>query len=80
MSNTTLHLSVINDGATYERRLRIERAKGIPPARKRLLYRRMCEVHAYRENRDQDTRHTDADIDAAAAEVHEYMARHVAEF
>ena len=74
----TLHLSVINDGATYPRRLEIARS-GFSDATKFHLYMKLVCAQAELERKTMDVPYTLDDLSAAATETFRYMERHIAE-
>ena len=71
----SLLLSVVNDGASYPRRLEIARRKGAE-----LLWRAVIREIANRENRTLETDWTETDIANTAPLLGDYMRRHLAEF
>lgn len=76
---STLHLSVIHDGASYQKRLEIIRSP-ISDASKFHQFCKLVCAAADRERKDFDTPYTLDDISAATTEVFRYMERHLAEF
>ena len=77
--SATLHLSVINDGKTYERRLTIARGTQ-SDASKFHQYTKLVCAQADSERDNMDVPYTLADLSAATTEVFRYMERHISEF